>query len=137
MVKVNAAGDALEFANDESGTDGLTSVSTSDPLRGDGTTGDPVTVINGGIRGTHISSTANIAGDSLADNAITEEKIRDNEVARAKLAGSVRTELDGIPDNFIDLGDTPSAIGTSGQVVKVNSAGTAWSLPTMRPELGA
>ena len=125
VVKVNAAGDALEFANDETGTDGLSSVSTSDPLRGDGTTGDPVTVINGGIRGTHISSTANIAGDSIADNAITEEKIRDNEVARAKLASSIRTELDDIPDNFTDLGDAPSVLGTSGQVVKVNSAGTA------------
>ena len=125
VVKVNPDGSGLIFANDETGTEGLSSVSTSDPLTGDGTAGDPVTVINGGIRGTHISSTANIAGDSLADNAITEEKIRDNEVARAKLAGSIRTELDGIPDNFTDLGDTPSALGNSGQVVKVNSAGTA------------
>ena len=128
VLKVNSAENALEFADDESGTGGLSSVSTSDPLRGDGTTGDPVTVINGGIRGTHISSTANIAGDSLADNAITTEKIRDNEVTRVKLAASIRTELDNIPDdvpdNFTDLDDTPSALGAAGQVVKVNPDGS-------------
>ena len=44
---------------------------------------------------------------------------------RAKLDGSVRTELDDIPDSLTDLSDTPSALGTSDQILKMNTAGDA------------
>ena len=55
--------------------------------------------------------------------------VADNSVDRSKLSASVRTELDSIPsdvpDNFTDLDDTPAAIGTTGQILQVNSGATA------------
>ena len=84
----------------------------------------------------------------IANNAVETAHIRDDNVTSAKLANNVleanpaftsATSLTGIrihnatftvggggaASDFTDLGDTPSALGTAGQVVKVNTAGDA------------
>ena len=55
---------------------GLQSVSTSDPVSGDGTPGNPVTIVDGGI-----------GADQLANAAVTDAKIAT--VASSKLTGDI------------------------------------------------
>ena len=145
-LKVNLAGTALIFADDSEGTDGITSVASDASLDGDGTTSDPLSLADNAVTESKILNravsraklddllTADL--DSKLENVLTDSTldgngsniplgVADNSVDRAKLAASVRTELDDIPDSLTDLSDTPAALGNSGQILKMNTAGTA------------
>ena len=96
-LKVNPAGTALIFADDSEGTDGITSVASDASLDGDGTTGDPL---------------------SLADDAVTESKILNRAVSRAKLDNLLTEDLDSkletvLTDSTIDGNGSNIPLGCS------------------------
>ena len=228
ILKMNTAGTALEFTNDETGMEGFTSVSTDSTIEMEmvqqvnplGLADDAVSTIkvidqaiteaklhpdvvaqlgdNENLLSSVATDATSIDGDgtdasplSLADDAVSPDKLQDNAVEqdkivdgavsgpkvstgaisrvklnqallddldskledvstdstitgdgddnplgiaansvdRGRLSASVRTELDNIPsdvpDSITDLSDTPSALGDSGQILKMNTAGTA------------
>ena len=146
ILKVNSAGTALIFADDSEGTDGITSVASDASLDGDGTASDPLSladdavtsskILNGAVSRAKLDNPLTEDLDSKLETVLTDSTIdgngsniplgvSDNSVDRTKLAGSVRTELDDIPSDLTDLGQVPSALGNSGQILKMNTAGTA------------
>lgn len=103
LLAINPAGDALVFVDKITG--GGTVTSDDDTLEGDGSTGSPLQIKNGGV------DTQQIAGDAvtelqLAPNAVTTDKIEDNSISLDK----------------IDIDD-----GSNGQIMKIVNDSLTWS----------
>ena len=107
ILKMNTAGTALEFTNDETGMEGFTSVSTDSTLDGDGTASNPL-----GLADDSVSTI------KVIDQAITEAKLHpdvvaqlgDNENLLSSVATNASIDGDGTTGDPLSLAD--DAVGT-------------------------
>jgi hypothetical protein len=123
-ITITPAGNTLTIASPNS----LTSVAHGSTLTGNGTSGSPLDVANGGIGNAQLADNV-VSSSKVANGAIGTSKLADNAVTLSKIATSqVVTSLNSLTDNVTLAAGANISITPSGNTLTI--AGTAEGLPT-------
>jgi hypothetical protein len=130
-ITITPAGNTLTIASPNS----LTSVAHDSTLTGNGTSGSPLGVANGGIGNAQLANNA-VTSSKVANGAIGTAQLADNAVTFSKIAtGQVVTSLNSLTDNvtlaagsnitITPSGNTLTIAGAAGSSVAYTAANTS------------
>ena len=130
-ITITPAGNTLTIASPNS----LTSVAHDSTLTGNGTSGSPIGVANGGIGNAQLANNA-VTSAKVANGAIGTAQLADNAVTFSKIAtGQVVTSLNSLTDNvtlaagsnitITPSGNTLTIAGAAGSSVAYTAANTS------------
>jgi len=130
-ITITPAGNTLTIASPNS----LTSVAHDSTLTGNGTSGSPLGVANGGIGNAQLVNNA-VTSSKVANGAIGTAQLADNAVTFSKIAtGQVVTSLNSLTDNvtlaagsnitITPSGNTLTIAGAAGSSVAYTAANTS------------
>jgi len=131
-ITITPAGNTLTIAAPNS----LTSVAHDSTLTGNGTSGSPLGVANGGIGNAQLANNA-VTSSKVANGAIGNAQLADNAVTHSKIAtGQVVTSLNNLTDNvtlsagsnitITPSGNTLTIAGTASSSVASHAVGEDW-----------
>jgi hypothetical protein len=118
-ITITPAGNTLTIASPNS----LTSVAHGSTLTGNGTSGSPLDVANGGIGNAQLADNA-VSSSKVANGSIGNAQLADNAVTFSKIAsGQVVTSLNSLTDNVILAAGANITITPSGNSLTIAGAG--------------
>lgn len=117
-ITITTAGNTLTIASPNS----LTSVAHGSTLMGNGTSGSPLDVANGGIGNAQLADNA-VTSSKVANGAIGTAQLADNAVTFSKIAtGQVVTSLNSLTDNVTLAAGSNITITPSGNTLTIAGA---------------
>ena len=120
-ITITPAGNTLTIASPNS----LTSVAHGSTLTGNGTSGSPLDVANGGIGNAQLADNA-VTSLKVANGAIGTAQLADNAVTLSKIAtGQVVTSLNNLTDNVTLAAGSNITITPSGNTLTIAGAASS------------
>jgi len=117
-ITITPAGNTLTIASPNS----LTAVAHGSTLTGNGTSGSPLDVANGGIGNAQLAGNA-VTSSKVANGAIGTAQLADNAVTFAKIAsGQVVTTINNLTDNVTLAAGSNITITPSGNTLTIAAA---------------